>query len=147
MSILHKIVLDTNVVLDCFLFEDISTSLLQKKLCNHELIWLATPSMELEYLRVLTYPNVQRWLTCKRENEQCDLESIFQRYANIVQEPGTSLTSPKCRDPDDQIFIDLAITHQVLLLSKDYNVLKLNRQKGLSVHHPKELSVTIFLAG
>lgn len=145
-SLLHKIVLDTNVVLDCFIFEDPATNLLQKKLYNNELLWLATRSMEQEYLRVLTYTNVQSWVTTKTKKKQPDLESLFQRYAVIMQEPDTCLTSPKCSDPDDQIFIDLAIEHQIPLLSKDNHVLKLNGQKGLSVHHPKELSVKLFLA-
>ena len=35
---------------------------------------------------------------------------------------------PRCADPDDQPFIDLAVTHGALLLSKDAAVLGLTRR-------------------
>jgi predicted nucleic acid-binding protein len=33
-----------------------------------------------------------------------------------------------CKDPDDQKFIDLAVTHRAPLLSKDHAVLKLRKR-------------------
>ena len=34
----------------------------------------------------------------------------------------------RCRDPDDQMFIDLAVAHRAQLLSKDALVLRLARR-------------------
>jgi predicted nucleic acid-binding protein len=34
----------------------------------------------------------------------------------------------RCRDPDDQMFIDLAVAHRALLLSKDALVLRLAKR-------------------
>jgi predicted nucleic acid-binding protein len=43
-----------------------------------------------------------------------------------------------CKDPDDQKFIDLAVVHKALLISKDKQVLRLtNRLARLSVRVQK----------
>jgi predicted nucleic acid-binding protein len=34
----------------------------------------------------------------------------------------------RCRDPDDQMFIDLAVAHRAVLLSKDALVLRLAKR-------------------
>jgi predicted nucleic acid-binding protein len=39
--------------------------------------------------------------------------------------PKASIT---CKDPDDQRFIDLAVTHQCLVLSKDHAVLTMAKR-------------------
>ena len=51
------------------------------------------------------------------------LGDIFSRYAAIV--PPAPETRFRCKDPDDQKFIDLALAHQSVLLSKDKAVLRL----------------------
>jgi predicted nucleic acid-binding protein len=50
----------------------------------------------------------------------------FDRQARIVQAPDKAPVT--CSDPDDQKFIDLAVSHRCLLLSKDAAVLKLKRK-------------------
>jgi predicted nucleic acid-binding protein len=36
-----------------------------------------------------------------------------------------------CSDPDDQVFIDLAVAHRALLLSKDRAVLSMKKRLAL----------------
>jgi predicted nucleic acid-binding protein len=50
------IVLDTNIVLDLFVFDDPATQPLQQALETQQLRWLATPAMRVELARVLAYP-------------------------------------------------------------------------------------------
>jgi predicted nucleic acid-binding protein len=61
-----------------------------------------------------------------------DVLGHFDRWTNI------QAVAPKapyvCKDEDDQKFIDLAVAHQALLLSKDKQVLRLtNRLARLGV--------------
>jgi predicted nucleic acid-binding protein len=55
-----------------------------------------------------------------------DVLERFDRQARIVEAPGKAPVT--CSDPDDQKFIDLAVSHRCLLLSKDAAVLKLKRK-------------------
>jgi predicted nucleic acid-binding protein len=46
--------------------------------------------------------------------------------------PGTPPRAPcVCKDPDDQVFIDLAVAHGALLLSKDQAVLTMRKRLAL----------------
>jgi predicted nucleic acid-binding protein len=42
--------------------------------------------------------------------------------------PPAARAPVRCRDPDDQIFIDLAVAHRAELLSKDALVLRLRKR-------------------
>ena len=52
------VVLDTNIVLDVFVFNDAACAPLKAALEAGELNWLATPPMRDELARVLTYPQI-----------------------------------------------------------------------------------------
>lgn len=114
------IVLDTNIVLDLFVFEDLATGPLHASLESDAVRWLATQAMRDELERVLSYPQIVRSLSFHQKSVAQVLER-FDALARIVP------TSPKapvtCKDPDDQKFIDLAVDHQAMLLSKDHAVL------------------------
>ena len=63
------------------------------------------------------------------------LLSALRRYAMSIddaacnREPSLSAkASLTCSDADDQKFIDLAIAHQALLLSKDQHVLSMQKR-------------------
>ena len=114
------IVLDTNIVLDAFVFNDPATAPLKRALATKEKKWIATPTMRDELERVLAYPKIVLRLAFYQVSAldvlaQFDAQTLLQEIA-----PKTHLT---CRDPDDQKFIDLAVAHQAMLLSKDNAVL------------------------
>jgi predicted nucleic acid-binding protein len=50
----------------------------------------------------------------------------FDRHATLVEV--APRISAICKDPDDQLFIDLAVAHQALLLSKDNAVLSMKKR-------------------
>lgn len=127
----QKVVLDTNIVLDLWVYEDPATPVLLQAIKAGQLQWLAIAHMREELRRVLDYPHIVK----KREQRGVSVQEVlalFDAYAQI-QEP-----APKaqyvCKDTDDQCFIDLAVAHQAVLVSKDKQVLKLtNRLKRLGV--------------
>lgn len=123
------IVLDTNIVLDVFVFNDAAALPLKRALEAGDLDWLATQPMRDELARVLAYPQiVQRLGVYKRSAD--DVLSAFDRHARLTEVAGKAGVT--CSDPDDQKFIDLAVARQALLLSKDRAVISM--AKRLLVH-------------
>jgi len=123
------IVLDTNIVLDVFVFNDAAALPLKRALEAGDLDWLATQPMRDELARVLAYPQiVQRLGFYKRSAD--DVLSAFDRHARLTEVAGKAGVT--CSDPDDQKFIDLAVARQALLLSKDRAVISM--AKRLLVH-------------
>ena len=119
------IVLDTNIVLDVFIFNDLLAEPIRNALAQQEIDWLATLPMRDELARVLTYPNIAARLTFYQLVE-VDVLAKFDRYARMVDvAPKASVT---CSDADDQKFIDLAVQHRALLLSKDKAVLSMRKR-------------------
>ncbi|MEI8028852.1 MAG: putative toxin-antitoxin system toxin component, PIN family [Comamonadaceae bacterium] len=118
-------VLDTNIVLDALVFDDPSTQPLKQALASKRIQWLATPAMREELSRVLGYPKIMARLAFyKLEAEQ--VLAQFDEQARVVEVPAKAGVT--CRDPDDQKFIDLAVAHKAMLLSKDRAVLCMKRR-------------------
>ena len=113
------IVLDTNIVLDVWVFNDAKAALLKQAIEAGEFEWLATQAMRDELARVLAYPKIVSRLRFYKLIADDVLEK-FDCHARLTDvAPKASVT---CSDADDQQFIDLAVAHQALLLSKDYAV-------------------------
>ena len=131
-------VIDTNIVLDLWLFEDPATIPLRAALQSGAILHLATASMRDELERVLTYPHLAKRMA--RSNIQAqDILSRFDEYL-LAAEPAVKAACT-CKDPDDQKFIDLAVVHAVPLLSKDKAILCMKKrlfQSGV-VLNPSEI--------
>jgi putative PIN family toxin of toxin-antitoxin system len=121
----HTVVIDTNIVLDIFLFDDKASKPLQPALASGQLRWLATPHMRNELERVLDYAHLIPKLAFYKTSK-ADVLAQFDRYATLVAV--APRTTAICKDPDDQCFIDLAVAHQALLLSKDKAVLSMRKR-------------------
>jgi putative PIN family toxin of toxin-antitoxin system len=134
---MQAVVIDTNVVLDLFVFDDPACAAWQAALCEERATWLASEPMRDELQRVLGYPHIARRLGAAGPSAVLD---AFDRHARRVEPaPRAAFT---CRDPDDQRFIDLAVAHSALLLSKDAQVLALARRLariGVRVGTPSAL--------
>jgi putative PIN family toxin of toxin-antitoxin system len=144
LGVTPTVVLDTNIVLDAYLFANPATAALRDDLAAKKLRWIATDAMHTELVRVLTYPHITRWIAHHPRSAQDVLDAVraqcefvptpSAQYATqpTTQRPSAAaLPSLRCRDRDDQIFIDLAVAHQALLLSKDREVLRLRKALGL----------------
>lgn len=120
-----RAVLDTNIVLDLFVFRDAATVPLLQALEAGTLDWISTQAMRAELERVLAYPQiVTRLAFCNLQAS--DVLAAFDRHARIVEAAAKAPVS--CSDADDQIFIDLAVAHQAWLLSKDQAVLSMQKR-------------------
>ncbi len=119
------IVLDTNIVLDLLVFEDPATRALSHQLKSGDLRWIATAPMRVELERVLTYALIARRMQV-RALLACEVLAVFD--AQVQLQPVPDKADITCKDPDDQKFIDLAVAHRCLLLSKDKAVLCMQKR-------------------
>lgn len=125
VAALHAVVIDTNIVLDLFVFDDAAARPLRAALEAGEVAWIATAAMRVELARVLGYPQIAPRLAFHGLAD-ADVLAQFDRRARLVEPaPKASVT---CKDPDDQGFIDLAVAHRAPLLSKDRAVLAMTRR-------------------
>ena len=125
------VVLDTNIVLDLWLYKDPATPALLAALENKAVQWLVTQVMRDELERVLAYTHIAQRLVFSQLSAP-DILAQFDAHAHLLP------TAPKCqfvcKDGDDQKFIDLAAQHQAQLISKDKAVLTMrNRMARLGV--------------
>lgn len=122
-----RVVLDTNVWLDLLVFDDPRSRWLLERLLAGSLIALGHPDCRDEWRRVLRYPA----LKLSRER----IDSLNERFdalsrTSIPEYAFTSLPRlPRCSDPDDQKFVELAVAGgAALLLSRDDALLRLDRR-------------------
>lgn len=119
------VVLDTNIVLDLFVFDDPRYALLRHKLEAGALRWLATQPMRDELERVLTYPHLLARLQAKGQGAA----AVLAQFDALSQHAEVAPRAPYiCKDADDQKFIDLAAQQQATLYSKDKAVLTMRRR-------------------
>jgi len=121
----QPVVLDTNIILDVFVFNDIAARPVRQALEAGELDWIATGPMRDELARVLSYPQIVPRLAFYQLSADAVLAS-FDRHARVVEVAVKARLT--CSDPDDQKFIDLAVARQALLLSKDRHVLSMSKR-------------------
>ena len=118
-------VIDTNIVLDLWLFEDPATVPLRAALQSGRVTHLATSSMREELARVLTYPHIVK----RMAKSHIQAQDILQRFDEHLLAAEPAAKAPcTCKDPDDQKFIDLAVAHGVPLLSKDAAILCMKKR-------------------
>ena len=130
------VVLDTNVWLDLLVFDDARSRRLHQALQAGGLQPLATAAMFDELADVLSRPFLARW--------PVDAAAVLGQARALcrqVDEPvAMNSAAPRCADPDDQIFIDLAWCWPTRwLFSRDRALLDLARAakpRGLGVVTP-----------
>jgi putative PIN family toxin of toxin-antitoxin system len=122
---MQPLVLDTNIVLDVFVFDDQASRPVMQGLEQGSLQWLATQAMRDELERVLDYPQLAPRLAFHKL-DAAGVLARFDGHARLVDVPAKAPVT--CSDPDDQKFIDLAVAHGALLLSKDRAVLSMAKR-------------------
>jgi uncharacterized protein len=131
-----RVVLDTNTVLDWLLFADPGVAPLVAAIESGQLSWIASPRMREELARTMGYTSLAQW---KPDSERT--LTSFDRWAQLQAEPLRLPAGPRCTDPADQVFIDLALAHQARwLVTKDRALLKLARRAkalGLVIVRPQ----------
>lgn len=122
---MNTLVLDTNIALDLFVFQDPATAPLRETLDREAGVWVATAAMREELVRVLAYPQIARRLVAQARPAQEVLDAFDRCSRTVPDAPKAAFT---CTDADDQKFIDLAAEHRATLLSKDDAVLCMARR-------------------
>jgi predicted nucleic acid-binding protein len=125
---LPAIVLDTNVALDWLVFADPSVAGLAERIERREWRWLACERMRDELSLVLMRPPfAARGADCKQ------ILTSFDRWSTpatlgAAAAPRLGLT---CLDPDDQVFVDLALDQKARwLFTRDKALLALAPSAG-----------------
>ncbi len=136
------LIIDSNVVLNWLFFNDAPTvALVDQLLKTH--CWVCTEWMAREAQRVATLPQLAKYAT---PAATAALADGFVQHATVV-ECSTVSTHPalRCRDADDQAFLDLAAhTHAPLLLTLDKDLLKLQKRAktfGLNIVQPFKITL------
>ena len=124
------VVIDTNRVLDLWLFDDPQVTALRQVVRGGAVRWLATAAMRGELARVLGYPPIAAQLQ-RRRRDAAQVLAAFDRWARLM--PVAPSSAVRCADADDQMFIDLALSQGARwLLSRDRALLKLARKAAVS---------------
>lgn len=121
-----RIVLDTNVVLDLFHWANVDAVPIMAALEAGRIACFADERTLDELQRVLTYPQLK--LTPDMISER------YASYSGLVQviPEGEAPPLPRCKDRDDQKFLELAARCNAdLLVSKDKALLKLRGRTRL----------------
>ena len=121
-----RVVLDTQIWLDWLHFNDPRCEALDRMHAQGRIELCIDPPCREELLRVLAYPQ----LGLDREAQGEQMARVDQRVALWSASPlrgGRRL--PRCRDPDDQKFVELAAGCGArALLSRDQALLALHRR-------------------
>lgn len=132
------IVIDTQVVMDWLVFRDARVHALTAALTAGALRWLVAPAMRDEIRHVLG-----RGVAAAYAPDLGFIEAQFDAHALAVDAPPQQPLAGRlvCRDPDDQKFIDLALSAGARwLVSRDKAVLALAkraRPRGLLILKPE----------
>ena len=121
-----RIVLDTNVCLDLFLFHDGQCAALLAALQAGAVQAVTRDDCRDEWRRVLHYPQLPVD-DGNRPAVSAAFDALIQYLPATEATAPPSVQLPRCADPDDQKFMELALaTGARWLLSKDNELLKLD---------------------
>ncbi len=118
------VVLDTNILLDILVFDDERAHPLRAALANQELDAVATKNTIEEFADVISRPQFDL-------DEETQNETIlqWQSWSRVIDDLDLQVAPWKCKDRDDQVFINLAFTLKPsTLISKDKLVLKIAKR-------------------
>ena len=118
---MRPVVLDTNILLDIFVFNDKRALHLKEALFDKSIRFIASQKAIEEFADVLSRP-----LFKLDEQTQVGLLAQWQSIAEQQDDSNLAPAPWKCKDPDDQIFLDLAYQLKpTMLISKDNAVLQI----------------------
>ena len=118
---MKPIILDTNILLDIFVFEDVRADRLRNAVLNRQIKTYSNQTSVEELRDVISRP-----LFALEEGQQVKIMGQWQSLSQSIEDLKLKAAPWKCQDPDDQVFLDLAFTvRPSILISKDNAVLKL----------------------
>ena len=130
-----RVVLNTNTVLSALLFPHGRLTWLRDEWKSGRLLPLASEATVRELLRVLSYP--------KFHLDKEEIEILLGDYLPFLEIVGMGLGDPEdvpqCRDPDDPMFLALAVAGKAeALVSGDQALLDLSDKAPFPIASPVE---------
>lgn len=120
----QRIVLDTNVCLDLFVFHDPRWASLLAALESGAVQAVTREDCRMEYLVVLRYPRLPL-----DDASRAVSAARFDALITLLAPPVSGARLPVCSDKDDQKFLELARDASAdILITKDKALLKLARK-------------------
>lgn len=137
-----RYVLDTNVCLDAFVFGDPPCASLLEAVCARAIELVTRDDCRAEWQAVLSYPRL-----ALAEEQRVRAMQMFDAWVHVIRPsdalPMNPVALPRCRDDDDQKFLELAYeANAVALLTRDDALLKLahrTKRDGLFLILPPAL--------
>lgn len=130
-----RLILDTNTLVSALVFADGRLGWLRHAWQSGRLVPLVCRETADELLRVLAYP--------KFKLDRDEIEALladFLPYAETVASPVSTAPTPRCRDPKDQVFVDLLVAARADgLITGDKDLLALATEPGLPIQTPAAL--------
>ena len=118
---MKPVVLDTNILLDIFVFNDERAINLKQAIMDGSIPAVASQKTLLEFADVISRP-----LFKLDEATQAAILNLWQSLAQQHDDSNLAAAPWKCQDPDDQIFLDLAYQLKpAIIISKDNALLHL----------------------
>lgn len=127
MKALPRVVLDTNVVLSALLFRGGPAARIRAGWQSGRFLPLASKATAQELVRVLGYPKFRL-----STEDQAELLADLMPWIHVVRVPEPPPPVPRCRDPLDMAFLQLAVAGKAhVLVSGDRDLLVLAGAPGL----------------
>ena len=118
---MKSVVIDTNVLLDLFVFNDFRAIHLKEALLSRQIDAIASPKTLEEFADVISRP-----LFSLDTDAQEQILVKWRLLARVLEDQNLLSAPWQCQDADDQVFLDLAYTAKpCTLISKDNEILKL----------------------
>ncbi len=139
-----RVILDTNIWLDWLVFKDSSLLHLKKAFSEGQAEILIDAACEAELDRVLAYDLARHTLDAAAQAAcLAECRRIAQRIDTSAPQAERKLL-PRCADPDDQKFLELALAARAdVLITKDHKLLELARRiKIFRILNPRKFVIS-----
>ena len=124
----NRIVIDTNVCLDLFVFRDPRWTALMADLQSGAVEAVTRADCRMEWQVVLHYSHLPID-DISRPNISAEFDALITCLEPESLSPRTDIRLPICSDKDDQKFLECALgAHAATLITKDKALLKLARK-------------------
>ena len=134
-----RVVLDTNVLISALVFESLGAVWLRNLWQQGGIVPVVSKETVEELMRVMAYKKF-----ALSESDQHDLLEDYLPYAETIATPKTRARIPKCRDPNDEMFLRLAYAAKVdAIVMDDDDLLSLAGESRIPILSLSELAARI----
>ena len=138
-----RLVLDSNVWVDWLVFGDPSIAPIRAAVATGDAEVFIDAAGEAELRRVLTYPFGKRLLE-EEQRAACMAQCLAMAHRIEPEGPVDFKSLPKCKDRDDQKFLEAALAADAdYLVTKDEELLVLAKKKHLPFRIAKPADVDL----